>query len=53
MDFFTKFWLYFIGGAYGSYSKEHVSAEVIPIYLKNKKTRNIVLLIKSGITKPL
>jgi len=49
----VAFWLYFIGGAYGSYSKNHVSAEVIPNYMKNKKSRNIVLIIKTVMTATL
>ncbi|HKL10658.1 MAG TPA: TRAP transporter small permease [Clostridia bacterium] len=44
------FWMYFIGGSYGSYTGNHVSAEVIPAYIKDKKVRNIVLLVKSAVS---
>ncbi len=44
------FWMYFIGGSYGSYQEYHVSAEVIPAHIKNKKIRNIVLLAKSAVS---
>jgi TRAP-type C4-dicarboxylate transport system permease small subunit len=46
----VSFWMYFIGAAYGSYTNNHVSAEVIPIYLKNKLVRNIIIIIRSVVT---
>lgn len=46
----VSFWMYFIGGAYASYDKSHISAEVIPTYIKNKRTRSIVVLLASLIT---
>ncbi len=30
-------WLYFIGGGYAMYKKEHISAEMTPLFLKGRK----------------
>lgn len=45
-----SFFMYFIGGAYAAYSNNHISAQVIPDLMKNKKARNILLIAKSFIT---
>ena len=29
-------WLYFIGGGYAMYKKEHISAEMTPLFLKGR-----------------
>lgn len=29
-------WLYFIGGSYAMYKKEHISAEMLPLFLKDR-----------------
>lgn len=29
-------WMYFIGGSYGSYEGSHISAEILPVFIKNK-----------------
>ena len=47
---FIGFWMYFMGGSYGSFSRTHISAEVIPNYIKNKRTQGIVRLIASTCT---
>lgn len=30
-------WLYFIGGSYAMYKKEHISADMLPLFLKGRK----------------
>lgn len=47
------FWLYFMGGAYGSYEKSHITAELVSVYVTNPKIRIIVMLISSLITTGL
>lgn len=48
-----SFVMYFIGGMYASYEKSHVSAMVIPLLMKDKKKRNILIIIKSLLTVAL
>jgi len=33
------FWMYFIGAAYGTYTKEHITADIVSVYLKGEKKR--------------
>lgn len=33
------FWMYFIGAAYGTYNKEHITADILSVYLKGEKKR--------------
>lgn len=44
------FFMYFTGGMYASYSKTHITAEVIPNHIKNKRSRNKLLIFKSLFT---
>ena len=46
----VAFWMYFIGGSYGSFRKTHISAEVIPNYIRNKKAKSFVRLVVSVCT---
>ena len=42
-------WLYFIGGSYASYTKSHINAEVVTLFLKIK-LQKIIRLVASNIT---
>jgi TRAP-type C4-dicarboxylate transport system permease small subunit len=48
---YVAFWLYFIGGAYGSYERSHISADISQLVFKNKlhyaKSHAITSLISS------
>ncbi|MDK2986559.1 MAG: TRAP-type transport system small permease protein [Clostridia bacterium] len=46
----VAFWLYFIGSSYGSYEKSQISADILTMYLRNKKHKQIVTIIASLIT---
>ncbi|KKK39961.1 hypothetical protein WQ57_01425 [Mesobacillus campisalis] len=41
------FWMYFIGAAYGTYKKEHITADIVSVYLKGEKKRLWLQLIIS------
>jgi len=41
------FWLYFIGGSYGTYERSHISADLTSVYIKNEK---FLALIKAFIS---
>lgn len=43
-------WLYWIGGAYGSYEDSHISADMTNLFIRNVKVRNIYKTIMSGVT---
>ncbi|HBW37520.1 TRAP transporter small permease [Desulfosporosinus sp. BICA1-9] len=47
------FWLYFMGGSYGSYQKNHITADLVSVYVTSPKIRSIVMLISSLITTGL
>lgn len=44
------FWLYFIGGAYGTYDKSHISADFLSSYVKNIKIKSSIQLFTSLLT---
>ncbi len=44
------FWLYFIGASYGSYRKGHIAADIIPMYIKDEKIKQIFMLFVSLLT---
>jgi len=44
------FWLYFIGGAYGSYEDSHISADVVNSFVKNEKVLKILAIIKYSLS---
>lgn len=46
----AAFWLYFIGGSYGSYDESHIKADILSIYLKGSKLAAIINFIASMIT---
>ncbi|MGM0901787.1 MAG: TRAP transporter small permease [Bacillota bacterium] len=41
------FWMYFMGAAYGTYKKEHITADILSVYLKSEKKRLWLNLIIS------
>lgn len=41
------FWMYFIGAAYGTYKKEHITADIVSVYLKGEKKHLWLKLIIS------
>ncbi|MCM3766273.1 TRAP transporter small permease [Neobacillus niacini] len=47
------FWLYFTGGAYGSYERSHISADIISSYVKNERTKSMIKAATSLITTVL
>ncbi|WP_240374025.1 TRAP transporter small permease [Bacillus piscicola] len=44
------FWLYFIGGSYGSYERSHITADITNSYITNEKIRLLVKAVVSLIT---
>ncbi len=46
----VAFWLYFIGSSYGSFEKSQISADILTMYIKNEKYKQIVIIISSTIT---
>lgn len=43
-------WLYFMGGAYGSYENSHVSANIVYFIIKDKKKLKVMAIIKDILT---
>lgn len=43
----VAFWLYFIGGAHGSFEKSHIKADIVSVYVKNERIKNTIQLIAS------
>ena len=39
-------WLYMMGGAHGSYEKSHITADILSVYLKEGKLKDIISIIK-------
>lgn len=50
MIILLAFWLYFLGGIYGSATRTHITADLTEVYIKNKKLKQFVKLIVSLIT---
>ncbi len=44
------FWLYFMGSSYGSYEESHIKADIVSVYIKNKKLKEVFSLVASIIT---
>ncbi len=45
---FFAFWVYFIGLAYTSWDDYHISADLVPLITKNKKTLNFFKIFSKG-----
>lgn len=43
----VAFWLYFIGGAFGSFEKSHIKADIVSVYVKNERIKSALQLIAS------
>ena len=50
---YVAFWLYFIGGSYGSYERSHISADLSQLLFKNKlhyaKSRSFTSLVSTAL----
>ncbi len=46
----VAFWLYMIGGAYGSYEKSHITADILNYYIPEGKVKGIISIIKNLLT---
>ena len=46
----VAFWLYFMGSSYGSFEQSHIKADVVSVYIKNEKAKQLLQLIASLIT---
>jgi len=44
------FWLYFMGGAYGSYNGTHISADLMNVYLPEGNLKQFVYVIRDIVT---
>lgn len=44
------FWLYFLGASYGSYENSHIRADLLNVYLKNKRVKEGMALIALMVT---
>lgn len=49
----AAFWMYFMGASYAASRKQHISAEIVSVYCKNRKAREIMILIAEFITLAL
>lgn len=43
-------WLYFIGGAYGSYENSHISADMVSNYIKSNKVKRYIRIFVALVT---
>lgn len=44
------FWLYFMGGVYGSYEGSHIRADLLTVYIKNETVKSVLKLIELAIS---
>jgi TRAP-type C4-dicarboxylate transport system permease small subunit len=44
------FWLYMIGGTYGSYEDSHIKADIVDQYVKSALKRHILKIINLSVT---
>lgn len=44
------FWLYFMGAVYGSYENSHIKADLLNVYIKNLRSRDVVALVAQVLT---
>lgn len=53
----AAFWLYFIGGSYGSYEDSHIKADLVEVYVSNLRLRCgirlVACLIETAVTAVL
>lgn len=46
----VAFWSYFIGAAYGSYNKTHVSADIVDAYFPDGFTKRVLTFVRCAVT---
>ena len=44
------FWLYFMGAVYGSYEDSHIKADLLNVYIKNLRAKDILALVAQFLT---
>ncbi len=44
------FWLYFMGGAYGSYTRTHITADIISVAMPEGRLKSLIVVFSSSIT---
>lgn len=44
------FWLYFMGAVYGSYENSHIKADLLNVYIKNLRSKDVVALVAQVLT---
>lgn len=44
------FWLYFMGAVYGSYENSHIKADLLNVYIKNIRAKDVVALLAEMVT---
>jgi TRAP-type C4-dicarboxylate transport system, small permease component len=49
----AAFWMYFIGAAYATHIRSHISAEIFSIYCTHHGLRQAVALVRTGLTVAL
>ncbi|MCI8609753.1 MAG: TRAP transporter small permease subunit [Firmicutes bacterium] len=46
----VAFWIYFMGGTYGSYENSHITADILSVFVKNEKAQTVIKFIREIIT---
>ena len=46
----VAFWIYFMGGTYGSYENSHITADILSVFVKNERAKTIIDFIRHIIT---
>jgi len=44
------FWLYFMGGSYGSYTRTHITADIVSVCFPEGKLKSMITVLSSTIT---
>lgn len=47
---YSAIWAYFLGAAYGSYERSHISASLVPVIFQNERVRDAVEALATAIT---
>lgn len=47
---YSAIWAYFLGAAYGSYERSHISASLVPVVFRNDRARQIVEIVATVLT---
>lgn len=46
----VAFWIYFMGGIYGSYENSHITADILSVFVEKEKTKLIIAFVREIIT---